>query len=495
MLRRFFENLEKNSPKVSFKSALIFGFSAGLYPLIYIYSNNFSLLSSWYQFLYLLGQFVLLPALLFVAIKFFVIKLQLFVNHTALILTFFNLLIFSSLIIYATYGLNKKLQLLILVFTFGISFLLFIHIRKLIRFQLLLAGIGVVFLLPSLLKYYKYSDISHLQNGDILKIKLNKTPNIYLIQPDGYVGFSEITKSNYNFDNSEFNNFLKSSGFTLYPNYRSNYPSTLSSNSALFGMKHHFYNYDSSKSELLFARDIIVGNNSALSILKNNGYTTSLILENAYLLVNRPSMAYDYCNINFNELSVVGNGFELKKNITKDLEVALEKNIRAPYFYFIEKILPGHIATYASYSEGMEVERLKYLEKVKEANRWLTEMVNLISKKDPNGLIIIASDHGGYVGFDYTAEAYRKPEKNEDVYSMFSSLLAIKWPENEFDYERDTITAVNLFKIVFSNLSDDQKYFKSYEADNSYLKIYEGENQGIFEIINNNEIIFKEISN
>lgn len=490
---RGFKAIKENSPEISVKLTPLLAFSAGLYPLIYIYTNNFSLLSSWYQFLSLLALFILLPLVVFISLKFFLTKFKFLNESIVFILTFLNLCLFMSFIIYSTFGLNKKLLLLVLIITFILSFWMYKYINKLIKFQILLAGIGVVFLLPTLINYYNYDDTWLIQNDDILELKFKKKPNIYLIQPDGYVGFSEIEKVNYNFDNSDFSSFLELSGFTLYPNYRSNYPSTLSSNSSMFGMKHHFYNYNASKSELLFARDVIVGKNPVLTILKNNGYKSSLILENSYLLVNRPKVAYDYCNFNFNELPLMGNGFEFKKDVNKELENALERNTDTANFYFVEKILPGHIATYESYSKGKEIERLKYIEKINEANKWLEEMVGLISKKDPNGLIIIASDHGGFVGFDYTSQAYKKPENEENVYSMFSSLLAIKWPDNEFDCNKDVLTSVNLFKVVFSYLSEEKNLLDLFEADNSYLKIYDIKNSGLFEVINNKNIVFKKI--
>lgn len=483
-----------NLSGISFKLAFLLALSAGLYPLIYVYINNFTLVSSWYQFLSLFSLFILLPLVVFILLKFFLTKFKFFHRHIVFIFTFLNLCLFIGLIIYSSYGFNKKLLLGSLLVTFIISFWVFKHIDKLVKFQLLLAAIGVVFLLPSLVSYYNYSDAWLIQNDDITKLIFKKKPNIYVIQPDGYVGFSEMGKANYNYDNSEFSSFLELSGFTLYPNYRSNYPSTLSSNSAMFGMKHHYYNYKTSKSELLFARKVIVGENPVLSIFKNNGYRTSLILENAYLLVNRPNLAYDYCNINFDEMSIMGNGFDIKKDVKKDLEIAIKRNRNAPNFYFIEKISPGHIATYKSSSKGKEEERLVYLEKIKEANKWLQEMINLISDQDPNGLIVIASDHGGYVGFDYAAQAYKKPENKEDVYSMFSSLLAIKWPDNQFDYDKDVLTSVNLFKVVFSNLSEEKKLLELFEADNSYLKIHDGENQGLFQVINNKSLVFKKIN-
>ena len=482
------------SSEISFRLTLLLALSSGLYPLIYLYSNNFSLASSWYQFLSILCLFIVFPLVAFILIKFFLIKFKFFNRYNAFVLTFFNLSLFVIFTFYATIGLKKRHLLLALLLTFVLSFWINKHISRLVKFQLLLAVIGFAFLLPSLVNYYNYSDAWLIQNKDISKLTFKKKPNVYLIQPDGYVGFSEMGNSNYNYNNSDFRIFLESSGFTLYPNYRSNYPSTLSSNSAMFGMKHHFYDYKTSKSELLFARNVIVGENPVLSIFKNNGYSTSLILENSYLLVNRPKLAYGYCNINISELPILSNGFDINKDVNREVEIALSKESIQPDFYFIERISPGHIATYGSYSKGKEQERSKYLVRIKEANIWLVEMVNLISKQDPNGLIVIASDHGGFVGLDSTSQAYKKPENKENVFSMFSSLLAIKWPDQEFEYCKDNLTSVNLFKVVFSYLSEEEKLLESFEPNNSYLKIFDGENRGLYKVITNNSFVFDKIT-
>ena len=62
-----------------------------------------------------------------------------------------------------------------------------------------------------------------------------------MIQPDGYVSFSELKKGYYNYDNTDFEQWLSHQGFSLHHNFRSNYYSTLSANSSLFAMKHHYY--------------------------------------------------------------------------------------------------------------------------------------------------------------------------------------------------------------------------------------------------------------
>ncbi len=55
-----------------------------------------------------------------------------------------------------------------------------------------------------------------------------------------------------------FENFLINHIFKYYEDFRSNYASTLSSNSATFMMKHHYYFNEKNFSEAIKTRDIII---------------------------------------------------------------------------------------------------------------------------------------------------------------------------------------------------------------------------------------------
>ena len=264
----------------------------------------------------------------------------------------------------------------------------------------------------------------------------------------------------------------------------------------MFAMKHHYYNRTADvNSELLLARDVIISENPVLSILKNNDYSTSLILENSYLLTSRPKMGYDFSNIAYNDLAVVSSGFEFRKEVLKDLKSEIKNNKEGNHFYFIEKIIPGHIATLKSSTEGKELEREKYLKRLDEANTWLMQTVNLINTNDTNALIIIVSDHGGFVGYDYSGQSHEKPKNRDNAFSMFSSLLAIKWPGNPKEYDENLKSGVNLFRTVFSVLSEDKSLLKSFQKDASYLTVNEGAELGIYKVIDeNNSAVFKEIA-
>ena len=369
------------------------------------------MVASWVQFLSLALFYIVIPVIIFCSVLVISRKVSVMKDRSLQVLTFFNFSIFSGLLVYGAYGLKKKILLLVFVIAFALSFVLFNHLKKAIKFQFLLAIVGLIFLAPTIQKYVSYNNDWQSQPDKIEGVLLKNTPNIYVIQPDGYIGLSEIEQGNYKMDNTAFNTFLSDHNFTTYPNFRSNYYSTLSSNSALFAMKHHYYNRTAQVgSELLMARDVIISENPVLSILKNNDYATSLILENSYLLASRPKMGYDFSNITYNDLPIVLSGFEFKNDVLNDLEVAFKNRKEGRYFYFIERIIPGHIATLKSYSEGRDIEREKYAARVEEANTWLMDLVGLIDREDAEALIMIVSDDGGCVGYEYSGQSHEIPK-------------------------------------------------------------------------------------
>lgn len=324
------------------------------------------------------------------------------------------------------------------------------------------------------------SDEWRVHPKEITETTFNKSPNIYLIQPDGYANFRELASDPYNFQNGNMESYLKNSGFKLYNDFRSNYTSTILSNGSMFAMKHHY------KGEQLFgAREVILGDNPVIETFQKNGYETFLFMQNPYLLLNRPEIKYDSCNFSQEEVPWFGVGaFSMQKELIQPLETTIQKQKDKPSFYFIEKILPGHISTFKSSSKGVATERENYLSKVEEANKWLKEIITVITRNDPNSLIIIAADHGGYVGLNYSREIFQKLTDKKLIYSAFSAALAIKWPRRQApSYDAKLKTPVNLFRTLFTYLSDDETLLENLQEDTSHSLILNGFLSNVYEYI------------
>ena len=81
--------------------------------------------------------------------------------------------------------------------------------------------------------------------------------------------------------------------------------------------------------------------------------------------------------------------------------------------------------------------------------------------------------------------------KGDLIKSVFTSALAIKWPENEA-FSGEFKTSVNLFRTLFSYLSDDTAYLKELEDEASYLVIKKEAPYGVYKTIDaKGEVVFE----
>jgi hypothetical protein len=458
--------------------------SAGLYPLVFFYSKNFTLIDSWAHLGYLVSLFLVVPILVvFVLFKIFRKAKSSWVKY---LLPFLNLaLFFFFLKIILIAGPQRKIGLLLLIAAAVLAYFFYRYFGKWMVFQLLLAAIGLAALVPKAIANLNY-DKSWMQQPDaILDCEFKHKPNIYYIQPDGYVNFSEINKGYYQFDNRKFQDFLANNGFKSYPDFRSNYDATLASNAATFSMKHHFYSADAGAGEIAGARNIIMGNNPVLKILKRNSYQTYFLAEHPYLMMNRPKLGYDYTNFNFSDLPFIGTGMETQKEILPDIKRILlaEKGLE-PKFFFIEIFQPKHIDGSGMGENLVQKKRAEYFENLKQANQTLERLIDTILKNDPDALILIMADHGGYVGMERFQDGNVKTTDPLKIYSMFSSILSVRWPkELKPEFDSKLKTPVNTFRILFSALSETNSYLEHLQEDASYGLIFKGAARGVYKMI------------
>jgi len=447
---------------------LLAGFSIGIYMVLYYYSKNFGLANSWQQLLFFTTYYMLLPiTVIYAGYKFFSkAAFAVYKRHFLFVATIgfmgFYLLQLSFV------GMPKKgIFIAFIVVVTALSF----KFKNYYKFFVLLILFLSLFNITPVLRmgYIAVTSSSEWkeQPDAITKIVFKETPNIYYIQPDGYTSFKNLRDSNHNFDNSAFESFLTQNGFTLYDDYRSNYFSTLLSNTSMFSMKHHYLERNI---DAYAARGIIIGDNPVLDILKHNGYKTHFVTEKPYLIINRPKMGYDDCNIDYFDMPFIKDGWDDNQDLKVGLEDAMMSQQLGGNFYFIEKMLPGHIHGLKIYSEGAVKEKKIYLEAVKQANMWLTETIRFIEQKDPDALIIIAADHGGFVGLDYTLQSLEHTHNKQLVHAIFGAVAAIKWNSPVHTrYDERLKTSVNLFRTVFSFLARDTKYLSNLQENGSYI--------------------------
>ena len=463
------------------------GLATGLYPILFYCSNNYSLVNSWGHLLYFIFYFLCCPVFIFFFLN-FIIKKNILGKWGKYVLPFFSVFIFLFLMAISYYaGFDKKMSMLVFIASLGFSFFFYKQVKKVIVIQLIFACIGIYTLTPSILKEINYSNDWMNQPDDIENVKFTKKPNVYFIQPDGYANISELKKENYNVDHSEFENFLIKENFKYYEDFRSNYASTLSSNSSIFMMKHHYYFNEKNFSEAIKTRDIIITKNPVLDIFKNNNYKTHFIAEMPYLLLNRPDFGYDVCNFNYKDISYIGTGLGERQDILTPLIDNINTAPNTPKFFFIEIFNPGHVHGNERDSLGEEGERQLWKNCKENADIKLIEIISAIKERDPNSLIVIMADHGGFVGMEYTGQTYFKTQDRDIVYSIFTSILAIHWPNGIApDFDTSFSSSVNVFRILFSYLSDNETYLQNLQPNESYVILKDKEFSGVYQYIDEN---------
>ena len=74
-------------------------------------------------------------------------------------------------------------------------------------------------------------------------------------------------------------------------------------------------------------------------------------------------------------------------------------------------------------------------------------------------------------------------------------MLSIRWPNGEApEIDSNMKSCVNVFRVLFSYLSGENKYLQNLQKNGSYLIIKDGAEPGVYEYIDNSgNIVFKKI--
>lgn len=459
--------MAKRSPKLVKPkfNPVVTALICGWYPLVFYFSNNYSAINTWEHLGFFALFFIGIPLVVFGLAQFGFANFKILAKYKAHIIFVLIIMVVATLMSQAMYlTLKKKLLLGLLIVSAVAAWKLHKHYPKLLVFVLLMSIIPTVNCAIKIVEHQRTMEWAQLPDT-IENAQFKSKPNIYMIQPDGYVGREMMQGALYHFNNP-FYGWLQDHGFKIYDNFRSNYPASLTSNSSMFAMKQHQFG------KVLFpsidmpnARDIIAGNNAAITTLRNNGYKNFFIVQDEYFQQNRPEPKYDYYNLDPDEIPYFSNDNNVKKVVFDDLKAAMDTvSLTWPRFYFVEKLLPHHV----HFAASKEAERDTYIEKIKEVNGWLQTAINYISEKDPEAIIIVLADHGGWVGLGSYPEMFSTNDPQQ-IQSIYSTLAAVKWNGHLREGMDDELTSnVNIFRVLFSVLSENPEYLKYLEDDSSY---------------------------
>ena len=483
-------------------------FFFAIFPILSMYSYNVGIVSI--ESLFVTLGITLLCVLIFVIILKFIFNKS---HKTSLILSIgiisfffyghlFNLILELNLVqhVYHRFVLIPYSLFFIIPTIFLIR-----TKKKLDNTNKIITSISVVLIIiasSNILLDYTFSDEyinSSLMNENFV---VDVKPDIYYIILDAY-GDDYTLERHFQYDNSDFTDYLFDKGFQFstpsYSNYQTTYlsiPSSLNLN---------------------YVNELVDENNSSFNVISANRLIDRNILmktmgENGYVNINFDSGWGPTRNISIADLNLCGhNSFlssefligiaetsMLKPIYAKFLESShrerilctlselpvISKNIEKPIFVFAHLMLPHPPYIFDSSGNSTSIKSLQlssdkiineknlYLEQLQYTNLRIKEIVDQLTSE--NSIIIIQSDHGPPDSiFDLENDNSTDKDKLRNINYYY-------FPDNK-KIIYDGITPVNSFRIIFQN------YFES------NLELLPDQNFYIDEKINQYELI--EITN
>lgn len=480
-------------------------FLFAVYPILFIYSNNL-------EEVFLLE--IIQPIVISLTITtfiFFTLKFIFKDIYKAALLTTTTLIIFFSYghifeiiegfkILDFQIGRNKFL----LPFTFLLFVIVFITIiksrsgsNKLSRF---LNTIPIVLILLSLTTIGSYGFVNgikitereaKIQRTETVSVTgdLSKLPDVYYIILDGYARSSTLEKV-YNFDNSEFINYLENKDFYVANKSQSNYSLTHVSLASSLNMRHltDIGEMEVGKPKKLEIAAEIIRNNEVAKILKAKGYTYinigtgwGITSKNPYAdLVFYHRGRSEFTKILFQTSLLViaepvqtGDADSILSAFDKLAEIP---DIQKPTFTLAHIVSPHPPYLFDRYGNKRQVyfQRLGKLDSWKQKDKYIDQLVfinkktkdvveTLLAKSKVPPIIIIQGDHGTDLNTDLDKVT------EEDFDERMDILNAYYLPKGGNSILYETITPVNSFRKILNY------YFETdytYLEDISYYSVY-----------------------
>jgi len=348
--------------------------------------------------------------------------------------------------------------------------------------------------------------------------KSDKLPSIYYLILDGYAR-ADILKEVYQYDNSEFLEYLTQKGFYVAHQSRSNYSQTVLSLSSSLNMKYH----DALSHKLVGtkSRDIrrlgkLIKKSAVSKFLKRNGYVfvaltsgigaTNIQKADIYMVPGRSLSEFQNTLINTTPTALVLNKLNklskkshfdshrdrilftfdrLANMIEKDSPLFVFAHIITPHPPFVfgedgEPVKPDK--KWPSFLDGTDIiknpkERAEYIERYKKqlsfVNKKLEETIDSIISKSPQPpIIILQADHGAGSMTDW--EDIDKTNLKERM----SILNAYYLPHGGDEELYPDITPVNTFRIIFNHyfstsydLVRDESYYSGHKHPYKFINV------------------------
>ncbi len=430
-----------------------------------------------YKLMYKSILFLFIVPLIFTTFFFFfnknLIKASLIAFFISVVIFYLSDFKYYLLLHFPSSFFNKYTFLLPVIFVLGTALVININKSK-NTFLTLVKYLNIIFFLFIV---FDFVQILNKKNSTKNSIAFDidcancKKPNIYYIVLDGYSSNSILQKE-FNFNNNNIDEYLKTNNFKVLSEAKSNYNITPYSIGSTFNM-----NYNSNiNGDVFLLQDFTKGVRQLYDIAlfpsySKFGYTINnysffefknikklapifdvFSMENLFLKHN---LFYQmYFDLDFHFVDNLLKIKEKRNEIIKDKDKLnptlfnlfkqnLEKNNSQPTFNYLHYYTP-HLP-YTRDSLGNSIvyndtvpEAIQYINQVKYTNQLIKSTINFINKNDGNEkIIILQADHG--FRFD-------KQDKYKDEFPNFSAIYFTR--QNLLDSIPNDLNNVNTFRYI-----------------------------------------------
>jgi hypothetical protein len=338
--------------------------------------------------------------------------------------------------------------------------------------------ISITLVLLSLSNIVTFEILAESEPNSFIELNLNPEihPNIYYIILDEYAGETSL-QNYYNFDNSEFLNYLKSKGFFIASNSYSNYPYTGLSTATTLNMNYIDFLIKSPDNNSAKPVLELYQKNNVMKIFNDNDYSTIHIyggvrerVQIADINLCERYLTTDFPNLIFRTtfLTIVHTQFlshdwrEIRLCAYDELSTIHEK-YSEPFFVLAHLRLPHDPFTFGPNGEVVDNNAINlelsssgnisnYLDQLEFTNKKTSELLEtLLNLKNPP-IIVIQSDHGARFSIDW-----ENPDiPDHSLQRAFDNLYAIYYPHENYDSYYSNITNVNTFRIIFNDIFNEE---------------------------------------
>ena len=332
---------------------------------------------------------------------------------------------------------------------------------------------------------------THQTNIDVVQYD---GPDVYYILPDSYAG-SKSMKAYWNFDNSDFENFLTENDFHIAQNSFSNYEYTTDSVPSTMNMEYVYSDGDPLGTSKQNNDGWLVFDN-----FRSKGYTTYFIESGLYLNLYPNNIDNKLCSpSDIFDSFFIRNIFEYSIILQPGIEFLLQDNLRdkiicsfdeldkmsendvMPKFVFTHIMAPhspfvfgptgedpasliSNIGDISAYRDNLYTDQMQFV------NYKLENIITELLDTDNPPIIIIQSDHGKrtkIVDDDPTVRNIK----------LLNNFRAYYIPNGDRNLELENSSPVNTFRVLFNTYFDDNyeiledKFYAVDIAETHYIDV------------------------